>query len=154
MKIKSLIKVQFGRKLSYFSIKWSTSNKIMLVKKDKMWLKLWITLNIKSSKNSNCNDIMELISWFNDLVSIKKWRKTIHNIIFKAFTFCPVSLGDVQKAIMNLDFKKSSSSKSNSIIILKQSADIYLPFLSNLINHYLPENTFPDGVKQSKVIPL
>ena len=61
------------------------SNKTMLIKRDKIVRKdkdvakimnsyitnITKTLNIKSSKNSNSNDIMELISRFNDHVSIK-----------------------------------------------------------------------------------
>ena len=63
-------------------------------------------------------------------------------------------MGDLQKAIKNLDVKKWSSSKQITVTILKQSAHIYLLFLSNLTNHYLHENAFPDGVKQSEVIRL
>ena len=61
------------------------SNKTMLIKRDKIVRKdkdaakimnsyitnITKTLNIKSSKNSNSNDIMELISRFNDHVNIK-----------------------------------------------------------------------------------
>ena len=62
------------------------SNKIMLVGKDKIvpkvkniaklmnyyFINITRTLNLKSSRNSNSNDIMELLSKFNDHSSIKK----------------------------------------------------------------------------------
>ena len=61
------------------------SNKIMLVETDKIickdksvaefmnnyFINITKTLDLKSSKNSNSNDIME-ISWFNDYVSFKE----------------------------------------------------------------------------------
>ena len=62
------------------------SNKIMSVGKDKIvpkvkniaklmnyyFINITRTLNLKSSRNSNSNDIMELLSKFNDHSSIKK----------------------------------------------------------------------------------
>lgn len=56
-------------------------------------------LNLKSSKNSNSNDIMELISHFKDYVSIQKTysRKLSAN---KVSTFSPV--------LSSMDNKKSS----------------------------------------------
>ena len=53
------------------------------------------TLNLKSSKNSNCNDIMELISQFNDHVTIKEVKERYPQIIPDAFSFSPVALRDV-----------------------------------------------------------
>ena len=53
-------------------------------------------VNLKSSKNSNSNDIMEYISRFNDHVSNKKEKESYPLIIPDAFTFSPVSLGDVK----------------------------------------------------------
>ena len=55
---------------------------------------------------------------------------------------------------MNLNGKKSSSSKAIPATILKQSVHIYLPFLTNYINHSFVANKFPDELKQSEVIPL
>lgn len=55
---------------------------------------------------------------------------------------------------MILNVKNSSSIKSKPVATLKQQAYIYLPFLTNLINHTLYENTFPDELKQTEVISL
>ena len=142
-------------------------------------------LNLKSSKNSNNNDIIELISQFNDHVRIKKQntakntintintfpqnfhtrksgeitvffavKESYSQIIIDAFTFSPVSLGELKREIMNLYVKKPSLSKSISPTILKQPAHIYLPFLTNSINHFLHEDTFPGELKQSEVVSL
>ena len=55
---------------------------------------------------------------------------------------------------MNLNVKKSSSSKAIPAKILKRSVHIYLPFLTICINHSFVANKFPDELKQSEVIPL
>ena len=68
---------------------------------------------------------MELISQFNDHVSIKK---SYLQIITNTFRFSPVSLRDVKNKILNLDVKTPSSSKSIPVTILKESAHIYLPY--------------------------
>ena len=74
---------------------------------------------------SKINSIMELISQFNDHVSIKK---SYLQIIPNTFRFSPVSLRDVKNKILNLNVKTPSSSKSRLVTILKESAQIYLPY--------------------------
>ena len=57
-------------------------DKIVLVRKDKNiaevvhnYINIIKPLNLKSSKNSNSYDIIELISQFNDRVNIKKTKE-------------------------------------------------------------------------------
>ena len=38
--------------------------------------------------------------------------------------------------------------------ILKQTIEILLKYLTNTINHYLKESTFPNKLKQSEVLPI
>ena len=77
---------------------------------------------------------MESISLFNDDVSIKKIKER-YPIIPNAFTFSPVSLGNVQKKkkkkTENLDVKNHYQ-VNNSIpaTILKQSVHSYLTILT------------------------
>ena len=88
-------------------------------------------------------------------MSNKKIKESYLQIIPNTPIFSRVSLGNIyKKEIINLDVKKSSSSKSIPATILKLSADIYLLFLTNSINHSLHENTFLDELKKSEVIPL
>ena len=61
---------------------------------------------------------------------------------------------DVKKEILNLNIKKSSTSGSIPATILKQSLDIYLPYLTKSINCTINEGKFPAELKHSEVIPL
>ena len=38
--------------------------------------------------------------------------------------------------------------------MIKQSIEVHLKYLTSTINHFLKESTFPDKLKQSKVIPV
>ena len=76
---------------------------------------------------------MESISLFNDDVSIKKIKER-YPIIPNAFTFCPVSLVNVQKKkkkTENLDVKNHYQvNHSIPATILKQSVHSYLTILT------------------------
>ena len=61
---------------------------------------------------------------------------------------------DVKKEILNLNTKKSSASGSIPATILKQSLDIYLPYLTKSVNYTINESEFPAELKHSEVIPL
>ena len=100
------------------------------------------------------NDIDILTSQFKDHASIKRIELSYPEIVPDTFKFTLVSSEDVKKEIMNLNVKKSSSSKAIPATILKQSVHIYLPFLTNCINHSFVANKFPDELKLSEVIPL
>ena len=63
-------------------------------------------------------------------------------------------MGDVKKAILNLNAKKSSTSGSIPATILKQSLDNYLPYLTKSVNYTINEGEFPAELKHSEVIPL
>ena len=89
------------------------------------------TLRLKRSKKYRTNDIGILTSQFKDHASIKKIKLSYAEIIPDTFSFTLVSPEDVKKEIMNLNVKKSSSSKAIPATILKQSVHIYLPFLTN-----------------------
>ena len=61
---------------------------------------------------------------------------------------------DVKKEILNLNTKKSSTSGSIPATILKQSLDIYLPYLTKSVNYTINEGEFPAELKHSEVISL
>ena len=149
----------------YFNYKGVMSSKITLVERDKIIHKykeiaeimnkylvnITKTLRLKRSKNYDTNGIDILTSQFKDHANIKKIKLSHPEIVPDTFNFTLVSPEDVKKEFMNLNVKKSSSSKAT---ILKQSVHIYLPFLSNCINHSSLANEFRDAIKQSEVIPL
>ena len=149
----------------YFNDKGGMSSKIMLVERDKIiqhkdkeiaetmnkyFVNITKTLGLKRSKKYNTNDIDILTSQFKDHASIKKIELSYPEIVPDTFKFTLVSSKDVKKEIMNLNAKKSSSSKAIPATILKQSVHIYLPFLTNCIN---PDDKL-DELKLSEVIPL
>ena len=153
---------------SYFNDKGCMSSQTTLVERDKIihkdkeiaetmnkyFVNITKTLRLKRSKKYNTNDIDILTSQFKDHASIKKIELSYPEIVPDTFKFTLVSSEDVKKEIMNLNVKKSSSSKAIPATILKQSVHIYLPFLTNCINHSFVANKFPDELKLSEVIPL
>ena len=86
--------------------------------------------------------------------SIKKIKELFPDINVNDFDFETVTMEDVKKEILNLDIKKSSTSGSIPAAILKQSLDIYLPYLTKSINYTINEGKFPAELKHSEVIPL
>ena len=53
-----------------------------------------------------------------------------------------------------MNVKKSSTNGSTPATILKQCMDVYLPSLTEAINHAITGNTFPEQLKRSEVISL
>ena len=145
----------------YFNDKGAMSSMITLVERDKIihkdkeiaetmnkyFVNIIKTLRLKRSKKYDTNYIDILTSQFKDHASIKKIKLSYPEIIPDTFNFTLVSPEDVKKEIMNLNVQKSSSSKAIPATILKQSVHIYLPFLTNCINHSFVANKFPDELK-------
>ena len=52
---------------------------------------------------------------------------------------------------MNLDGSKATPNGNMSINILKSTVDIYLPFMTNILNLLIKEGHFPDGLKLAEV---
>ena len=94
------------------------------------------------------------IDIFENHISIKKIYETFPNIIPENFHFKEVSKDDVRKEIGNLNIKKLSTYGSIPASILKQCVDVYLPYLTDSVNYLLRENTFPEELKHSDVIPV
>ena len=146
----------------YFNDEGGMSSKITLVKRDKIIHKdkeIAETMNkyfvnITKTLKYNTNDIDILTSQFRDHASIKKIELSYPEIVPDTFKFTLVSSEDVKKEVMNLNVKKSSPSKAIPATILKQSVHIYLPFLTNCINHSFVANKFPDELKLSEVVPF
>ena len=52
---------------------------------------------------------------------------------------------------MNLDCSKPTPNGNISINILKSTVDIYLPFMTNILNLLIKEGHFPDELKFAEV---
>ena len=63
-----------------------------------------------------------------------------------------MSLDDAKKEVLNLSPKKSFTSGTIQVTVLKQTIDVHLQHLTNAINHALQTNYFPNKSKQSEVI--
>ena len=106
-------------------------------------------LSLQPYKDPSLTNINGITSNFDNHVSIKNIKESFQNIlIFKRL------LEDVKKEMINLNVKKSSTNGFIPAIILEQYVDVYLPFLTKAINHAITENTFPEQLKKSEVIPL
>ena len=111
-------------------------------------------LDLKSSKKCTAKDLNSIVSEFDDHISIKKIKEFFPGINVNDFEFETVTMEDVKKEILNLNTKKSSTSGSIPATILKQSLDIYLPYLTKSVNYAINESEFPAELKHSEVIPL
>ena len=118
---------------------------------NKYFVNITKTLHLKRSKNYDTNHINILTSEFNDHASIKKIKLSYPEIVPHTFDSTLVSPEDIKKEIMNLDVKKSSSSKAIPTTILKKSVHIYLPFLTNCISHTFVASKFPDEVYSQRL---
>ena len=91
--------------------------------------------NLKPYKDSSLTNINEITSNFNNDISIKVTKEFFSNIVARE---------GVKKEIINLNVKNSLANGPIPAIILKQCVDVYLPFLTKVINHAITENTFPE----------
>ena len=99
-------------------------------------------------------NIEQITSAFNNHVSIKKTREVLPEISSNNFEFTKVTVQSVKNEVLKLNTKKSLTSGSILTTILKQSVEIYLPFLTKAINLAITECEFPDKLKKSELIPL
>ena len=75
-------------------------------------------------------------------------------MVLDSFHFKSTSLDDVKKGVLNLNPKRSTTSGTILVKILKQTIDVHLQDLIYAINHTLQINCFPVKLKQPEVIPV
>ena len=75
-------------------------------------------------------------------------------MVLDSFHFKSTSLDDVKKGVLNLNPKKSTTSGTILVKILKQTIDVHLQDLTYAINHTLQINCLPVKLKQPEVIPV
>ena len=131
----------------YFSDKDNKSSKITLLENDiviadekrvaelmnKYFINITKNLNLKAPIINTTDDIQSLTKNYDNHISIRK-------IVPDSFNFKSVSLDDVKKEVLNLNPKKSSTSGTIPVTILKQTIDVHLQHLTNAINHTLQTN--------------
>ena len=118
---------------------------------NKFFINITKKLNLKPFKNSSDTDINQITSVFQIHVSVRKIQECFPNIKTNDFNFRQVSLKKVKSEILNLNIKKSSTKGSIPATILKQSVDIYLPFLTNAMHKMFWETTSQKNWKEQKL---
>ena len=73
-------------------------------------------------------NINEIISTFDNHISIKRIKEYFPDVSNNNFEFTKFSQHEVKKEFLHLSVKKSSTSSSIAAAILKQSIEIHLPF--------------------------
>ena len=101
-------------------------------------------LNLKPSmpKSKSFSNLLEL---YEDHFSVSKIENT---------KFIEVSPDKVRKIMQPLNKKKSAISFCIPVIHLTESVDIYLQFLTDIINQPLKNSIFPDELELAEVIPI
>ena len=121
---------------------------------NKYFINITKNLNLKAPIINTTDDIQFLTKNYDNRISIREIKEAYPEIVPDSFHFKSVSLDDVKKEVLNLSPKKSSTSGTIPVTILKKTTDVHLPHLTNTINHTLQTNCFPDKLKQSEVIPV
>ena len=85
-------------------------------------------------------------------MSIKK-IKEIYKIA-ENFHLKEMSSEKVKKVIKSLNRKKSAISSYIPVKVLIDSVDTYLPIITDIINSFIRNDTFPEEVKSAEVTPL
>ena len=109
------------------------------------------TLNLKPSL-SKCKSLSDSVKLYEDHVSVLKIKEKYK--MQNKFQFKEVSPDEVRKIIQSLNKKKSAISSCIPGKHLTESVDIYLPFLTDIINHSLKNGIFPDELEFAEVILL
>ena len=110
---------------------------------------------MKLSTVSNTSGIVEITKYFDDHIGICKMKEAYSEILREDnFSFEIVSMDEVKKVVLRLNSKNSSTYGAIPASILKQTIEVHLKHLTNTINHFLKQSTFPDVLKQSKVVTV
>ena len=135
----------------YFSDKDNKSSKITLFENNiviadekrvaelmnKYFVNITKNLNLKALIINTTEDVQSLTKYYNNHISIRKLKEAYPEIVPDSFYFKSVSLDEVKKEVLNLNPKKSSTTGTTPVTILKQTIDVHLENLTNAkIIHY------------------
>ena len=107
---------------------------------NKYFINITKNLNLKAPIINTTDDIQFLTKNYDNRISIREIKEAYPEIVPDSFHFKSVSLDDVKKEVLNLNPKKSSTSGTIPVTILKQTIDVHLQHLTNAINHTLQTN--------------
>ena len=113
-----------------------------------------ITKNVELKKNSKgkLNNLEDILNAFESHLSIEKIKKAINTT--EKFSFRNVKDDEVRKFIMNLGGSKATPVRDIPTDMLKQTMDIHLPIMTQIINMSIDNNCYPDDLKLAEVSPV
>ena len=97
------------------------------------------------------NTISGIIERYKDHPS-KNLIKSKNSYLANTFSFTPVSIEEVKRAIKSLDAKKAAQEKDIHTNILKQNSDFFAFHLQKDINASISTSKFPNDLREADVI--
>ena len=109
-------------------------------------------LEMKKDSKGKLNNLEDILKAFGSHQSIEKIKKAINTT--EDFSFRHVKDDEVRNFIMNLDGSKATPVGDIPIDMLKQTIDIHLPIMTQIINMSIDNNCYPDDLKPAEVSPV
>ena len=113
-----------------------------------------VCTSLKQNKTEKNSDIDTIIHAYKDHISIKKINKTFSSNRNINFNIKTVSCDEVRNIIKNLNSKKGALSESIPANVLKDYCEVYLPFLTKIINDCITNSIIPAEMKLAEIIPV
>ena len=109
-------------------------------------------LELKKDSKDKPNNLEDILKAFKSHSGIEKIKKAINTT--EKFSFCNVKDDVVRKFIVNLDGSKATPVGDIPTDMLKQTIDIYLPIMIQIINMSIDNGCYPDDSKLAEVSPV
>ena len=150
----------------YFSNKGLNSKKLLLKEKGNLvsdekelatimnnfFINITKDIELKKDSKSKLNNLEDILEAFESHPSIEKIKKAINTT--EKFSFRNVKDDEVRKFIMNLGGSKATPVRDIPTDMLKQTMDIHLPIMTQIINMSIDNNCDPDDLKLAEVSPV
>ena len=105
-------------------------------------------LELKKYSKGKLNSLKDILKAFESHPSIEKIKKAIKTN--EKLSFRNVKDDEVRKFIMNLDVSKATPPTD----MLKQTIDVDLPIITQIISISIDNNCYPDDLKLAEVSPV
>ena len=109
-------------------------------------------LEMKKDSKGKLNNLEDILKAFESHPSVEKIKKAITTT--EKFSFRNVKDDEMQKFIMNLDGSKATPVGNIPTDMLKQTIDVHLPIMTQIINMSIDNNCYPDDLKLAEASPV
>ena len=107
---------------------------------------------MKKDSKGKLNNLEDILKAFESHPSVEKIKKAITTT--EKFSFRNVKDDEMQKFIMNLDGSKATPVGNIPTDMLKQTIDVHLPIMTQIINMSIDNNCYPDDLKLAEASPV